>query len=59
MYKLEYYKDTADEWRWRISHQNGNVIAVSSEGYKNKQDMIDVLDNLTEAVKQDLVDQKP
>lgn len=51
MYKFEYYKDAAGDWRWRVSHQNGNVIAVSSEGYKNKQDMLDVINNLTEALK--------
>lgn len=51
MYNLEYYKDSAGEWRWRVSHKNGNVVAVSSEGYKNKQDMLDVLTNLTEALK--------
>jgi hypothetical protein len=50
MYKLEYYKDKAGEWRWHITHQNGNIIAVSSEGYKNKQDMLEVLQNLATAL---------
>jgi hypothetical protein len=50
MYKFEYYKDSAGEWRWRISHQNGNIIAVSSEGYKNKQDMLEVVQNLATAL---------
>lgn len=53
MYKFEYYKDSANEWRWRVSHQNGNIIAVSSEGYKNKQDMLDIITNLAEALKQE------
>lgn len=51
MYKFEYYKDNAGEWRWRIVHQNGNIIAISSEGYKNKQDMLEVFQNLAEALK--------
>jgi hypothetical protein len=51
MYKFEYYKDNACEWRWRIVHQNGNIIAISSEGYKNKQDMLEVFQNLAEALK--------
>lgn len=46
---FEYYKDAAGDWRWRIKHKNGNILLVSSEGYKNKQDMFDVLLNLAEA----------
>lgn len=51
MYKFEYYKDRAGEWRWRVKHQNGNIVADSSEGYKNKQDMWDVIHNVTDALK--------
>jgi uncharacterized protein YegP (UPF0339 family) len=51
MYKFEYYKDVAGEWRWRVKHQNGNIVADSSEGYKNKQDMLDVVQNITDALK--------
>lgn len=50
MYKFEYYKDSAEEWRWRVIHQNGNIIAISSEGYKNLKDMLEVVSNLTEAL---------
>jgi uncharacterized protein YegP (UPF0339 family) len=50
MYKFQYYKDVGDEWRWKIKHQNGNILAISSEGYKNKQDMFDVIFNLLEAL---------
>lgn len=32
------YKDGADEWRWRFLASNGEVIADSGEGYKNKAD---------------------
>lgn len=32
------YKDNAGEWRWRFKSSNGNIIAVSGEGYKNKAD---------------------
>jgi uncharacterized protein YegP (UPF0339 family) len=32
---FEIYKDTADEWRWRLKARNGKVIAVS-EGYTSK-----------------------
>lgn len=32
------YKDRAGEFRWRLVHQNGNIIAASGEGYENKND---------------------
>jgi uncharacterized protein YegP (UPF0339 family) len=34
---FEVYTDAADEWRWRLVHDNGNVIADSGEGYASKQ----------------------
>ena len=34
---FELYLDRADEWRWRLVHDNGNVIADSGEGYATKQ----------------------
>jgi len=30
------YKDRTGEYRWRLVHENGNIIADSSEGYKSK-----------------------
>lgn len=32
------YKDDAGEWRWTYEAKNGETIAVSSEGYKNRAD---------------------
>jgi amphi-Trp domain-containing protein len=34
---FEVYEDNAQQWRWRLKHQNGNVIADSGEGYASKQ----------------------
>jgi uncharacterized protein YegP (UPF0339 family) len=34
---IEIYKSQS-EWRWRITHRNGNIIADSGEGYKRKSD---------------------
>ena len=34
---FELYEDRAEEWRWRLVHDNGNIIADSSEGYASKQ----------------------
>jgi len=33
---FELFEDAAGEWRWRLVHQNGNVIADSGEGYSRK-----------------------
>lgn len=38
--EFEVYKDTREEWRWRFQASNNKIIAVSSEGYKNKGDCV-------------------
>ena len=37
---VEFYQDSADEWRWRVVADNGKVVADSSEGYINRADCI-------------------
>ncbi len=34
---FELFRDRADDWRWRLRHSNGNIIASSGEGYSSKQ----------------------
>ncbi len=34
------YRDTRGEWRWNYKSSNGNVIADSGEGYRNKSDCL-------------------
>lgn len=34
---FEVYEDRAGEWRWRLVHDNGNIIADSGEGYASRQ----------------------
>lgn len=34
--QFELYRDRANEWRWRLVHDNGNIIADSGEGYDRK-----------------------
>ena len=34
--RFEVFRDRGDEWRWRLRHRNGNVIATSGEGYTRK-----------------------
>lgn len=38
-FTYELYKDDADEWRWRLVSDNGNIVAASSESYKNYSDI--------------------
>ena len=34
---FELFVDNADQWRWRLVHTNGNIIADSGEGYASRQ----------------------
>ncbi|MFB6183786.1 MAG: HVO_2922 family protein [Haloarculaceae archaeon] len=34
---FELYEDREGDWRWRLRHDNGNIIADSGEGYASKQ----------------------
>ena len=34
---FEVYRDHAGEWRWRLVHRNGNIIADGGEGYSSKR----------------------
>jgi len=35
--RFELYRDRAEEWRWRLRHHNGNIIADGGEGYNRKR----------------------
>lgn len=35
--QFELYVDRASEWRWRLVHDNGNVIADGGQGYSSKR----------------------
>ena len=37
---VDVYRDDAGEWRWRVKASNGNIIATSSESYKNEADAV-------------------
>lgn len=34
---FQVYRDEIDDWRWRLLHDNGNIIADSGQGYSSKQ----------------------
>jgi uncharacterized protein YegP (UPF0339 family) len=45
---FELYTDKAGEYRWRLRHQNGNIIADSGEGYTTKDNAINGLESVKE-----------
>jgi uncharacterized protein YegP (UPF0339 family) len=38
--KWEFYKDADEDWRWRRTAPNGNIVGASTEGYTNKADCV-------------------
>ena len=34
---FELYEDRESKFRWRLVHENGNIIADSGEGYASRQ----------------------
>ncbi len=45
---FELYKDKAGEFRWRLIHENGNIIADSGEGYTTKANAINGMESVKE-----------
>jgi len=43
---FELYQDNAEEWRWRLVHENGNIIADSGEGYSTKSNAMNGLESV-------------
>lgn len=44
--KFEVYRDSRGEYRWRLKHSNGNILATSSEGYKSNQSAMRCIENV-------------
>jgi uncharacterized protein YegP (UPF0339 family) len=54
---FELFTDSADQWRWRLVHENGNIIADSGEGYASKQKCKQGIESVkTNAVDADVVE---
>jgi uncharacterized protein YegP (UPF0339 family) len=55
--KFEVYKDKSGEFRWRLIHTNGQMIANSGESYKTKENAMggikSVKENASNAVVED------
>jgi uncharacterized protein YegP (UPF0339 family) len=43
---IEIYRDRASEWRWRLVHENGNILADSGQGYSRRRDARRAVDRL-------------
>ena len=56
--KFEIYKDKAGEFRWRLTHTNGQIIADSGQGYKAKEDAVKGISSLKENVPNAIVEDK-
>jgi uncharacterized protein YegP (UPF0339 family) len=35
-----FFRDKADEWRWRRTNPNGEIVAASTEGYVNRPECV-------------------
>ena len=54
---FELFVDSADQWRWRLVHTTGNIIADSGEGYASRQKCKQGLESVKEnAADADVVD---
>jgi len=42
---FEIYEDAGGEWRWRLRHRNGNIIADSGEGYASRSNAVEAVTN--------------
>ncbi|WP_353633836.1 HVO_2922 family protein [Halobacterium sp. NMX12-1] len=47
---FEIYRDVAGEWRWRLVHKNGNILADGGEGYSRRRDARRAVDRLQDRV---------
>ncbi len=45
---FEIYKDKSGEFRWRLTHTNGQIIANSGEGYKAKVNALNGINSVKE-----------
>jgi len=46
--EFEVYEDNAGEHRWRLRHDNGNIIADGGEGYASKSGAEDAVERVSE-----------
>jgi uncharacterized protein YegP (UPF0339 family) len=54
--KFHVYQDKSGEWRWYLQVSNGNKIANSGEGYKDKRDCLKGIDRVKECADAEVVE---
>ena len=47
---FEVYRDGAGEWRWRLVHRNGNVLADGGEGYTRRRNARRAIDRIRDGI---------
>lgn len=47
---FQVYRDKAGQWRWRLVHSNGNILADSGQGYTRRHDAKRAIDRIQEGV---------
>ena len=45
---FELYEDRGGQWRWRLVHDNGNIVADSGQGYTSKRRARDGIESVKE-----------
>jgi len=45
---FEVYEDAVGEWRWRLVHDNGNVLADGGQGFTTKRRAITGIESVME-----------
>lgn len=41
---FEVFRDKANQWRFRFRAANNRIVFISSEGYKNRKDVLSAID---------------
>lgn len=57
--RFEVYRDKSDEWRWRLVHRNGNIIASSGEGYTRRHNALKGLQSVMRNSPRARIDDEP
>ena len=48
---IEIFSDAQEKTRWRIKAKNGKIIASSGQGFKNKEDAVDIVERISAGLK--------
>ena len=57
--KFEVYKDRGGEYRWRLRHQNRQILATSGEAYAEKRGCLAAIESVKHAAADAPVEEMP